>query len=81
MNQEENQQPEGNWGLPRGLYTQVKYYGIPIMKAFIIVGSFVFPLQFRDLLFPRGQGIEVPTQFNLYNDFNDLLDDPNSIWW
>ncbi|MFQ6974541.1 MAG: hypothetical protein ACLRSA_01625 [Streptococcus salivarius] len=42
MNQEENQQQEGNWGLPRGLYTQVKYYGVPIMKAFIIVGSFVF---------------------------------------
>jgi len=58
MNQEENQQQEGSWGLPRGLYIQVKYYGIPIMKAFIIVGSFVFPLQFRDLLFPRGQELK-----------------------
>lgn len=58
MNQEENQQQEGNWGLPRGLYTQVKYYGIPIMKAFIIVGSFVFPLQFRDIFFPRGQELK-----------------------
>ena len=58
MNQEENQQQEGNWGLPRGLYTQVKYYGVPIMKAFIIVGSFVFPLQFRDIFFPRGQELK-----------------------
>ena len=58
MNQEENQQQEGNWGLPRGLYTQVKYYGVPVMKAFIIVGSFVFPLQFRDIFFPRGQELK-----------------------
>ena len=58
MNQEENQQQEGNWGLPRGLYTQVKYYGVPIMKALIIVGSFVFPLQFRDIFFPRGQELK-----------------------
>lgn len=36
MNQEENQQQEGSWGLPRGLYTQVKYYGVPVMKAFIM---------------------------------------------
>ena len=72
MNQEENQQQEGNWGLPRGLYTQVKYYGVPVMKAFIIVGSFVFPLQFRDI-FSLEAGVEVPNQFTLYNDFNDLI--------
>ena len=58
MNQEENHQQEGNWGLPRGLYTQVKYYGVPLMKAFIIVGSFVFRYNSGIYFFPRGQELK-----------------------
>lgn len=56
MNPEEQQQISGgNWGMPRGLYYKAKYYGIPIMKAFILAGSFVVPLQLRDLFFPPDQ--------------------------
>ena len=52
MNQEENQQQEGSWGLPRGLYTQVKVLRCSVMKAFIIVGSFVFRYNSGIYFFP-----------------------------
>ena len=55
MNQEENQQQEGNWGLPRGLYTQVKVLRCSDNESLYYSREFCFPLQFRDIFSLEGR--------------------------
>ena len=44
---DDRQQETNNmtWGMPRGLYQQVKYYGIPILKAGFVAMTFILGLQ------------------------------------
>ena len=41
-----------SWGYPKGLYAKTVYYGIPIVKAAVVVGVVVFELQLRTRIFP-----------------------------
>ena len=57
---DDRQQETNNmtWGMPRGLYQQVKYYGIPILKAGFVAMTFILGLQLSGSVFPVDQPIQ-----------------------
>lgn len=49
------------WGMPRGLYQTVKYYGVPVVKAGFVAMSFIGSLQMSGTIFPADQPIQFLT--------------------
>ncbi|HEN9415868.1 TPA: hypothetical protein ACQ0F8_001611 [Streptococcus agalactiae] len=46
-----------SWGMPRGMFRGLKYYGVTAIKAFIVVISFIFALQVINK-FPNDQQVQ-----------------------
>ncbi|QGX47375.1 hypothetical protein GPZ88_10125 (plasmid) [Streptococcus ruminicola] len=44
-----------SFSIPRGVYRELKYYGVPVMKAGVIVVTFLLGLQLSGTVFPTDQ--------------------------
>jgi hypothetical protein len=48
----------GNYTIPRGYYSKMKYYGINLQKGFIVFGAFMLAVQTQNVLFPTEQFLQ-----------------------
>ena len=58
MDEKQQESTNMSWGMPRGLYQQVKYYGIPLLKAGFVAMTFIMGLQLSGSVFPVDQPIQ-----------------------
>lgn len=58
MNEEQQEGVQNSWGMPRGLYEEIKYYGFPVLRAGVVAGAFIFGLQMNGRIFPPEQQLE-----------------------
>ena len=62
MAEEEYKSPDnaldGDYTIPRGYYSKLKYYGINVQKGFIVFGAFMVSMQLQDVIFPAEQFLQ-----------------------
>ena len=58
MNEEQQEGVQNSWGMPRGLYEEIKYYGFPVLRAGVVAGAFIFGLQMNGRIFPPEQQLQ-----------------------